>query len=91
MPKIIGKKEARWLRHHDLLKEFHDAISKCIKNNICISPECIIDDAKWRIAIEFKDDDGGIKERIESDPKFYYSKQDYEDKVMELYIYYAKD
>ena len=98
--KKISKTEALRRKLTDLRAETPEAMSKCIKNGICISAECVSQGTSWRVVIELKDKAGGIIERIESDGrtkkedlhknKLYYSKQDYEIKVMELYIYYAK-
>jgi len=89
MARKIGKQQAKFIRYHNLLREFNDAFKKCIDKGIHISPECVVDRTRWRIVIEFKDSRGGIKERKESDPVFYYSKEDYEIKVMEITIFYA--
>lgn len=74
-----------------MVEEFRIAYRKCINEGIHISPTCIVNKSKWRIVIEFKNKDGNTTEIIESDPKFYYSKEEYTLKLMKLYIHYAKD
>jgi hypothetical protein len=92
--KKIGKQEALNNRLRTLRAELPKAMSKCLKNGITIAAECIVDKVKWRIIIELKNEEGGIIERIESDggknDKTYSKKEDYEIKIMELYVHYAK-
>lgn len=90
----IGKKEAALQRRRSLLSKFQQANVKCIRNNICISAECIVDKAKWRIIVEKRDKDGGVLERSVSDegktPVTYLSKEEYENKIMEITCFYAE-
>ena len=77
------------MRYYELIDNFHIAHKKCIDAGIQISPECLINDTKWRIVVEFKDDQDRLKERKTSDPKFYYSKAELDIKLMEMYFFYA--
>ena len=74
----------------EVTDNFWKAYPKCLEAGIRIFPECIVDKTKWRIVIEFLNEEGGVTERVESDPKTYTSIKDYEAKVMELYVHYAK-
>ena len=84
------KTQVKSERYYDLYNDFHEAYVKCIRAGICISPECIVNNQKWRIVIEDRDEEGGVKSRKESDPNFYYSKEELDEKVMELYIFYSR-
>lgn len=84
-----GKTLVKSFRYYELLDDFPAAHQKCIHAGIEISPECIINDRKWRIVIEFKDKDGNLKERKTSDPKFYSAYDELNVKLMEMYFFYA--
>lgn len=77
-------------RYYKLLNDFYPAYAKCLKAGICISPECIVNNKKWRIVIEERDNEGGVKYRKESDPVFYHDKGELYEKVMELYLFYSR-
>lgn len=87
--KKLSKTKIRSNRYHYLLERVEDATSKCINSGVCISPQCLIDKSKWRIVVEFKNKDGGIIGRKESDPSYYYDKEDLDLKIMELYLFYS--
>lgn len=82
-------KKADQERFDSLKSQFHDAFVKCERHGIFISPECVTDKVKWRIVIEKRDGEGNVKEYKLSDPVFYFSKFEYQIKVMELTIFYA--
>ncbi len=92
--KKLSKVALAKLHLKDINDNFRESYQKCLDNNIHITPECIVDKTKWRIIIEFKDSEGGVTERKASDdskdPKTYTSIKDYELKIMELYVHYAK-
>ena len=91
--KKLGKKDTAFIELYNLREKFTPAFKECMNKNIFIFPICIVDKSRWIIAIEFRDDDGGVLEYISSEhqnpPKFYDSKEEYEKKVMELYIHYS--
>lgn len=94
--KKIGKREAAKNKRMSLFKGFQKNFSACIKKGVIIAPECVVYNSVWRIVIEYRNEDGGIKERLESDdpklknPKSYYTPDEYEIKIMELTAFYAE-
>jgi len=88
----LGKKKEiikRSERYHKLRETFYLKQSKCFKNGIFISAENVTNFQKWRISVEFRDPEGRLKSIKNSDPTFYYSKAEYEEKIMELNFFYA--
>lgn len=83
------------MRYYELIDNFHIAHKKCIDAGVFIFPECIVNDTRWRIVVEFKDNQERLKERKVSDdpklsnPKYYYSKAELDIKLMEMYFFYA--
>jgi len=90
---ILAKKKSKTQikseKFYELLKIFHGANTKCLNVGVHIFPQCLVDRQKWRVVIEFRDAKNNLKERKESDPKFYYTKEDLDIKIMELYIFYG--
>lgn len=88
--KKLSKKAELMSRRLEADKNFQTNFRYCINNGIHISPECIVNKAKWRMVIEIVDKDGGLIEKIQSDPVFYTSVPEYELKQKELLAFYAK-
>lgn len=94
MARRIGKKEAALQKRWALQDAFHKAHQVCVKNNICIAPDCIVDKSRWAIVVEKRNSDGEVLERISSEdknpPVYYYSRDEYEIRIMEITCFYAE-
>ena len=88
--KKLGKRALLANRKLKAEENFNANLSYCINNGIWIYPECISDRARWRLVITFVNKDGNVTEIKKSDPKFYFSKEEYEIKHKELLAFYSK-
>lgn len=86
----MNKQDLKKAKYWEEFNKFKNSFPACVKRGIQISPECVIDKFKWRIVINIVDKNGGVLERKVSDPKFYYTKEEYDLKVMELTNFYAE-